>query len=147
LVLPDLWSCRTSGLAGPLVLPDLGPCRTSGLVGPLVLPDLWSCRTYGLAGPWVLLDLGPCRTFSLEGWHEWTYCLSGFLKHCNGAEGTLNSGDLLQIQTRSSGKGGKRRKPSTHPTLETNKSTHCLTVCLIFFNLIIYINISYLMKN
>ena len=33
VVLPDLWSCRTFGLAGPLVLPDLWfcSCRTSGL--------------------------------------------------------------------------------------------------------------------
>ena len=46
--------------------------------------------------------------------------MSGFLNHCNGAEGTLDSGDLLQIQTRLSGKEGN---PDTHPTLETNKQT------------------------
>ena len=47
--------------------------------------------------------------------------LSGFPNHCNGAEGTLNSGDFLQIRTRSSGKRGPGARPSTHPTLETNK--------------------------
>ena len=52
--------------------------------------------------------------------------LSGFLNHCNGAEGTLDSGDLLQVQARSSGKGGTRVNPGTHCTLETNKQTYAL---------------------
>ena len=47
--------------------------------------------------------------------------MSGFLNHCNDAEGTLDSGDLLQIRTRPSGKGGTWASPSTHPTYETNK--------------------------
>ena len=48
--------------------------------------------------------------------------LSGFLNHCNGSEGTHNFGDLLQIQTRSSGKGGNRGKP-WYPSHPWNKQT------------------------
>ena len=50
--------------------------------------------------------------------------LSGFLNHCNGAEGTLDSGDLLQIQTLLSGKGGNRGKPdpgTIPPMKQANK--------------------------
>ena len=47
--------------------------------------------------------------------------MARLLNHCNGAEGTLDFGDLLQIRTCLSGKGGNQGKPGTHPTFETNK--------------------------
>ena len=42
----------------------------------------------------------------------------GFLNHCNGAEGTLDSGDFLQIQVRQA-----KGVPGL-ATLETNKQTN-----------------------
>ena len=50
--------------------------------------------------------------------------LSGFLNHCNGAEGTLDFGDLLQIRTRLSGKGGN----------PWNKQTTIERFSVLFFN-------------
>ena len=41
-----------------------------------------------------------------------------FLKHCNGAEGTLDSGDFSANTDTF-----VRQSPGTHPTLETNKQT------------------------
>ena len=47
--------------------------------------------------------------------------LSGFLNHCNGAEGIHNFGDLCKYRHIRQAKGGTRASLSTHPTLETNK--------------------------
>ena len=41
--------------------------------------------------------------------------------HCNGAEGTHDFGDLLQIQAHSSGRRRNHASTGTHSTLETNK--------------------------
>ena len=38
-------------------LPDLCSCRTFGLAGPLVSPDLWSRWTFGLGGPLDIAEL------------------------------------------------------------------------------------------
>ena len=46
--------------------------------------------------------------------------LSGFLNHCNGAEGIHNFGDFCKYRQ---AKGGTGASPSTRPTLETNKQT------------------------
>ena len=50
--------------------------------------------------------------------------LSGFLNHCNGAEGTHDFGDLLQIRTHSSGKGGEPgQAPVPIPPLKQTNNT------------------------
>ena len=48
--------------------------------------------------------------------------LSGFLNHCKGAEGTHNFGDLLQIRTCLSGKGGTGASLVPIPPLKQTKN-------------------------
>ena len=50
---------------------------------------------------------------------------SWFLNNCNGAEGTHEYGDLLQIRTCSSDKGGNQGKPR-YPSHPWNKQTSIL---------------------
>ena len=47
--------------------------------------------------------------------------LSGFLNHCNGAEGIHDFGDLCKYGQVRQAKGGTGASPGSHPTLETNK--------------------------